>query len=815
MKGLHATLAGDLRSVGHFLIPLGMLHVLRLGSLLGWFGTPEPDIESNVYGPPMVPLMVSLATTALTMFVVVVLMVQTSPSRAGGHFATRPVRPSARVLSGVLALGIVLWVPFVLTDVIALAVLGEPMRVAFPAVADTALVHAVWIVCVLPALWMWRSGREIWVGSIMAVLAVGLSALTVWGWFEMTRIGHEGAFFNSAMTRARLLAVFIVAGVLGWLLLLREWNGGWWSPVRRVGGVAGIAALTAAGLFFWPRGDSGPAREVSLEGAEVRATRRDDGGVHLSMVIPTTTVEGNEDRVMRIAGASLDGEKLPIWDRPVGPSWFAMGHTLSPALAGRIASELDSEAVLLADVAEPAAHKVFHSRDLPDVAWPEGEERKVSLGLDGRAFHWERVASMPVEPGARDGAWTLVEIGEGGPNEWRLSLLFRSVRGFLKEWPEKRSLGFVLVGGEAERAEVSSGAYPVASISGGSLSLQGYWADFQSRGDKGKPSGGERLLIYRLVPGERLAGSWRGRATMEGVARAGRGLARRQRDREPADVTDWMRQEAPPAVDADGSEVRRYLATLLSQLNDVDGHLSEGHPAVEWMSGLAAGRENGVELLLRGRGALAMDDHTERRAIDAALAEGFRREDLPRLVGIDAVLVAAGERRWLEDVESELVAGAKEGRYEPLERLMELPNRGGMSHEELFELFLRYPRPDWYRLLGRDAALKRAMDRRIREWWESMAPSVDPLGGEPGFPVELALAAGFPEAPERLHRLAGAVGSFALHGGIDSLVARYFDTDGWLDHSGGWHADEFLTRDPSRFEFDPARGKYVWKGDSE
>lgn len=813
MSGLQAMLAGDLRAVRHLLVPLAGLHVLRLGAQLGWFGTPAPDLATSSHGPPMLPLLVSFVTAVLTFVAGVTMALQSSPSRVDGFLATRPVNRGRRVLVGVLGLGLLLWLPFVLTDAIALMALGEAARVVCPAVADTALVRGVAVGAALAALWLGRSRREIWVGSVVVAAALGLSALVVWGWFEATRIGHEGAFFASAVVRPRSLAAVAVAGVLGWILLVTQWRCGWWTGRRRIGAVGGIVALSAFGLFAWPRNGSGPRREIALAGAEVRATLEPDGRQHLSVVVPTGTADGGEDRVVRVAAARVDGRVLPFWDPPVTTAWFGMGHTISPALARRIGGDLASEGLLLADVAEPGTHKVFYSRNLPDIGWRDGEERTVSLGLDGRAFVWRRVASLPVEPGAHDGGWTLAaeeRAGDGGRRV--LSLHLRSVRGFLEPGHAagRQHHCFVLRRAAGDLAEVSSGGHEATRFPGGALDWRGYRVEFRSAGTAEEPPDGERLLVYRLVPAERLVARWEGRVTMERRGGPGQQLAHRRRERDPAELARWMQDEPPPSVVAGEMEVRSHLAAMLSRLNETDGHLPERHPAIGWMSALAARREDGVGWLLRARAALAMNDYTTRRAIDAALADGFRREDLPRLVGIEAVLEAAAARGWLGDVESELVAGAKEGRYEPLEQLLALPGRGGMGEGELFDLFLRVPRPGWYRLLGRDEAVRARMDRQIRAWWDSMPTSADSVG-DPGFPMDLALAAGFPEAPERLHRLAAALGST---GWLDVQVSQYFERDGWYRPSGGRETEQFLALDPAGFEFDSGRGKYVWKGES-
>ena len=140
---------------------------------------------------------------------------------------------------------------------------------------------------------------------------------------------------------------------------------------------------------------------------------------------------------------------------------------------------------------------------------------------------------------------------------------------------------------------------------------------------------------------------------------------------------------------------------------------------------------------------------------------------------------------------------------------MKLPDQGGMTRNELFNLFLQRPEPWLYQLLRQDEALKAMMDRKIREWFDTTIPSIAPQEA-PGFPLELALTAGFPDAPKRFHRLGALLGTNYFGGIMDARVDQYFRNPG--DWPGGQFQEFFMKQNPDDFVFDEKTGKYRLKG---
>jgi hypothetical protein len=270
-----------------------------------------------------------------------------------------------------------------------------------------------------------------------------------------------------------------------------------------------------------------------------------------------------------------------------------------------------------------------------------------------------------------------------------------------------------------------------------------------------------------------------------------------------------MRDHPPPAPDAEAKDLRSYLVALLGQLNDLKRWLPEDHPASGWLTSVVAQRDDGIELLLRARAALAMNDHYTQGAIDSALAAEFSREDLPALIEIEKVLHAALQRGWLGDISDPLLKRARRGDAKALEMLMKLPDQGGMTRNELFNLFLQRPEPWLYRMLRQDPTLKAIMDRQIREWFDATIPSIAPQEA-PGFPLELALTAGFTDAPKRVHRLGTLLGTNYLDGRMDMLIDQYFGNP--RDWPGGQFPQFFMKHNPDDFVFDEKTGKYRLKG---
>jgi hypothetical protein len=623
-----------------------------------------------------------------------------------------------------------------------------------------------------------------------------------------------------------MFGTVLMAGLSLWALLGWQLKSGWMPLPRRMAVVAAVIALWTLVLLFFPRGYFIQSEDVSIHNAKVRLLDQERPRLELRTTV--TQVDTEEHWFWSIQKLELDGQKVPVWNRlvsePSGHTFVSGGGSIQWSLAVLIAGDLGQGYLLEGDVLPPGRGVLsWVSQNLTGTSLHEGDEHEVAIHLKGRAYLWEKAAEMPLAEGAQDAGWTLVQdtlrrahahsaATEAGASPSRgLSLHYRQSRRFLEDFPQNPPFYFVLVDDENRIVEIARHGHCAARMGGGALNWLGYRVEFRhrlhSRGSLNKA----RLCIYRLVEVNSIASTWQGNVEVEGPPGPGQRLADRKGEKEPEDVNEWMKRNPPPALNANEREVRTYLAELLGQLNSLKKYLPMQHPAIDWLTLVVSQQKQGTELLLRAREALAGNDHYARHAIDSALAAGFSRGDLALLTEVQAVLNEAAKRGWLLDVKEDLIDRAGEGEYEAIKHLMTLPDYGGMTENDFFEVFLRKPDPDFYRLLREDERLKVRMDAQIREWFETIPPSIDLPGGETGFPMELALAAGFPDAPERLHRLITWVGVESLSiGSMHITLDRYFADRHWPP--GGWEAF-FIKQNPADFEFDEESGKYRLKGD--
>ncbi|HKK17536.1 MAG TPA: hypothetical protein VJ952_02545 [Opitutales bacterium] len=820
-------LLADLRKLWPLVIFALVLQTLRLGTMVGWFGTPAPDLAMS-QGQSLFSTFLGLPLILVPLMILVIVLIHHCHPAWESFITTRPISKRRRVLTCALVVALMFWLPVVLVDFLALVLTGQPTALILPAVADSMLWYGVWLAVLMPAFWLWRTFREINFGLVSMIGAIGFSMLALWGWFEFRWIGHDGVFFMSAMTRPRLLLGALMLGLALWGFLLWQIKRGWLDLGRRSIVAASIVALCTSGFFLLPRERSEANAVIEASDFKVRLLARNPAV--LSVESPINKVGSAVESMQVLRKLILDEGKVPVWPRPVHSvrprSGFSMSY-VDWSLLDRIRQDTSAEYLVMGTVPAPAAVKAWHSY-LPGLSLHVGESHEVSMDFAGLKFEWEKMVELPVKPGASEAGWVLAQVvgdafgssavqAEAMGNSYALSLHFRLVRGFLEGLPSsdgaESRLGAVLINDDAQSVWVAShGHMSKESLSGpsGPLGWYGLKIGFPK---EAKLAPNQRLLIYRKVETGRFQTTWSSTVEVVDDNEGGSRSADHPLNREASEVAQWMSENTPPIAGAAEAEIRHYLVGLLSQIHRLRHSLDADHPAIAWLAQVASQREDGVELLLRARQALAVNEHRAQRAIDAALSIGFSREDLPLLTEVDPVLEEAATRGWLNDIGAELAKRAKQGDSNMLEHLMKLPDFGGLSREELLNIFREAPSTRVYRYLKQDDQLKATMDQQVQEWFEAIPPSID--HSKPGFPLELALAAGHSEAPERLHRLgeAAAKTSMSLQGYFVGIVVESY----FRDEKGRRYreAEDFLKEDPADFEFDEASGKYRLKGASQ
>jgi hypothetical protein len=779
-----------------------------------------------------------------------------SPARRDGFLATRPMPGRALLLAKAGFIAALVLLPAVLQEAATVASLGTPWLYVARAAGERAVKAA--LLALVPACLAlyWGSLRE-YVTEGLGLL-LGLWVVLVGAAVVASRVVPalgQPPPSASLMARAVWCAVLILPFALA--------RGTHLARQRRHSVVVAAGVLACLTYLLWPwDAFRAPRRDACLaEPALAKAT--------IDVPLPGIGVNSYsyQGSMGHLHGPSVDVH-IELIPPPAGwqVRWYTESATVSsggrtaicPSLARRrpifephyrvaIADDARAWAALLGPDALIDAGNGFMRQPnsasvrLPaDVLGNDGVPHEVALSCTfaGDAFRWERVADLPLTPGARADLplWhcTVTRATRAGA-ELRVSLLLREVllgmtadpnlsRAGRQQLPDPDRHEFLLYS-PADRLGVAGG-------------LQS-WGDSAGFGSGATAAGSAHLALRYTVPAmvPELAADpdWR-QARLVVLRRTYIGsLSRRwdsgplllraspryghppaAGDAQPSDAEFRQRLAAlvPPPPDAPRAAVGQYVYEVLRLVEDKRLMPEPFHPCVQ---ALAAYVPTHLDLFLDG---LAASTSLAEWTLLAALTAGATEEQKPAVMGHLAqeprLVGVILNRGWLDE--------ARDSLYALLQRA------GGLEREELralawFEDPRTYPRllaefearPSlaYYALLRRLPGISPALDASVIRIWRRRPPvirSAD-VDWDTAPVVAMALRRGEAEALRETYRRLSVYRDDGAGNRVlfldalrDSLITGMpADTRHDPDALATW----LLKHRPEDFHYDAARQRFV------
>jgi len=356
------------------------------------------------------------------------------PAGTDGFLQTRPVAPVMRWLPKFALWGILMALPVVLVQPVMLwlhrvdAEAGYLALVVFRASLGVCGVYGV-LACVM--VWVPRERLAVWLClPLMFFLLFHQASHTT---VLREAVGDAGFWADHDLSASRILMALNMAGLAGFVVA--AWRLGRGRLVTLLAGVAGMAALVLACLWFWPMSllsryepevAAEPARVRELAGqtrvlvsGALRETRspRSTYCSDAIVVLPPDTLEWaalvdhGPAKPMRLAdGTEINGEILldgRLWNVPDRRLMWQAVNPPNPTtslirllrLPDRLARDLTMSAADMGRYAGPAPMSAAQNL-LTDARLPQGSRVSLSGQVSCEWFRPVVLGSVPLESGA-------------------------------------------------------------------------------------------------------------------------------------------------------------------------------------------------------------------------------------------------------------------------------------------------------------------------------------------------------------------------------------------------------------------------------
>jgi hypothetical protein len=814
------------------------LLLLQIPIRLGLVGSFAPDPSQNAWRPILLEGMFSLVAFVIAAKFVCLTVYQDSPARRERILATRPV--TGRALFAAKALAILLFVvlPHVVATVVYLALSGLPSGFVLTGAVESLLLSLVLCAAAAAFSLLWESLPRFYVGAGVAAA----SALILPFLIEAREYLPAGLRLRpDSLPHAPILFALLCLAAAGFAALAALHLRRPWPLWRRLAVLPLIAVLTV--LLT-------PAVSRSIENRNSLAITPTEPAVLVKRVVNRNMVNGRAEITVALSPApavapdpALDvcwhlrsfavGDRTHSLNRApdprTHPAQVIPRREITPALHYALRKHFPEDYGLVTDSAGrigaiKPAWAAFREKNLPAAPAP------IHAGFLGRRYSWQLVAELPLEAGssATDGrdTWTVHGTATPPARSLAISLTHFGPKLWFGRDPEpvdfeQANHRFFLADTKRHHILPLDDWHPIRTRLATSTACprQGLVLQLDEWPGRATPAeddlGSLRLLVFRPRYEDSITFDWRSRGNVDlrsEIAAGGGELARDKQDLKPDDIAKWLEENPAPAPDSPAPEVARWLVEVIERTNRCS-NLQSDHPL---LPALAALVPHHLDLILRAHEALAMDQHSSRRALDDALATGLRRDQLPQLAShIDrhpALLTHVERRGWAADLAPQIAELARRGRTHTsiYQVAASLPDRAGLSNAELAAAFRLWPDPNLYQALRPVPGLETELDAYIDHLVANRMPLLRTAGNS--WTLELAILSGHPDAPHRLHRsLSFSLNVSRYHGDwLGSQIQRHFDPADFADIQNNPEelAQWFFKQDPATFRFDPATGRF-------
>lgn len=842
---------------GRWIMILLWLALLVLGLLANLGITTReqlrPDVQSAIsilQGPSLLLLSAFLAS-----IIIVTTVREDTPAVRENFLSTRPVPPRALWLSKAAFLLLVIVLPVLLRNVLYLILSGQGLRISLLGTLQVAL----WVVPVTALL---AGFSALWATRIRFAIALATASVAVWACALLADVFTDTPAFQRALFEGPVVfACSVGLAALAFLLLTAKPQ--WLRlPFRAKLPVAVLIPL--GGLAFWLFGPAmtpsvspvGTLPAVPVTG-ELSATetgyqyswrRRHDLPAELSLQLnpdrPANLSPGQEI-VWQFSEVTCNGQshRSRVRDPLDLLRMSNLSRQLSLPMVRMVEQHLDQKPSWIVESPQQ------YSPSPPSQAIPAAPDSdqllRFSATLKGSLYEWRVAADLPLTAGSSasdgQGEWTIsyaeksssrgyfvVALQTSRPELW---LSARPDDRASHATPYLRDASFVLYDPDRNRALFFDQSVPWtqsrAQATGyvhRSLELVSPFDRYSRESDRSNGDFTEnlRLLILRPHYVGHIVRTWK---ALHGMRPAylpyspGSGLAQRERNVSSGQFAYWFDQLDKPSPDASSETIQAFLLAVVEQASHCRFSIHANDPVV---ADLALYVQRHLELFLRIKEALAMDDHIPSRLLIQAIIRGATPSQTDALVealrrdhDLIQVLEARGwTRAALPTLREQFHAGSR-GSIAVLARYGELDAQAPLLLAEL----RRDPRTHLYNILRSLPGIEPGLDRTVHTIWNERPRHISTREPFNSDPLRIALLHGLSEAVTELHSLVRQnreenstnPSNIYQAGG---LLQNRFLLEGVpfsKRHNELFVTDWFLARSPGDFHFDPISRRFALK----
>ena len=775
-----------------------------------------------------------------------------TPAVLERFLSTRPVPPRSLWISKALFLLLALVLPLLGKNILYLAFSGQELRTVLLGTLQMAL----WVV---PATALTAAFAALW--ATIARLVAAITTMIIVGWgcalaadLLLPRSAVRDDLLDAPLTFACALGLAALAFVL--LTTSRRML---LQPLRTMLPLAVMIPL--GGLAFWLFGPAmNPVMEAVGPGPELPATGElspSEAGHQYSWWSQSSgrtnglTLRLNLDRPSKLPASQelawqfsetrCNGKSYPQPVRSPGELLVSgdLVRQLSDPMIHVTEHHLGQKLRWMTDHFSRASLAGPQVTSRPVPAEPGSDQLlEFSADLQGTIYEWEVAADLPLQAGhsveGEQERWTVLNVSLPRRGGLALALDCSRTELWLSKRPGEqaspagrygRDIAFVLSAPSRGRAYFERNHFSPQSRAAGSgyvqrsfsLTFNGNQELTQFLGDS---TDDLRVLILRPRYAGSIARRWTGAPGMRPAyltSYHGGGLARREKLLSAGQFARWFGQVEKPSPESSPEAISQFLVSVLEKSAHCRSSIAHDDPIVGVLARYVPGH---LDLFLRARQALAMDDHTPQRLLDRTLILGCTPSQTGRLVeairtdpDLLEILVARG---WSREALPTLMEKFHAGRVDS--RMLSVLARFGKLEPFVPSLLAglrRNPDTSTYNLLRSLPGLETRLDASVRAMWEERPRAMlsdDPFNSSH---LKVAILHGLQGALDELHVLTRQTREERpndLHN-ADNLLREQFlqeipKSDRRQDEV---LVDWFLAHSPEQFHFDPISRRFALK----
>jgi hypothetical protein len=810
MKTFAACIRAEFRRALPILPWLAGCHAFALAIRTRWAG----EVSSQLAA------ITEWTTWALALLVVVISLWWDAPLRRDRFLATRPLRFLPLLRAKWVALVLIAVLPFAVVDFIALRFAG--VRGGFLALATLQACgfHLAALCALFPAVWWWRSRA-----TAFTALGITFAALMVTGALLAHLHGNRNLHGGKALgfpVNTLLIVVMLAGFALGAFML--------WAPFAKRAEwlrISVFAALAGASLYcgLWVSIRPPAADEVKhpslVSVSQMTPGYQDVGYEWFHAGVPPEPQAPEIDVIWSFSKLRVNGRDLRPWQRRK-VKFDTTSYQVHHALARHFGSAFR----------KPDADGTYYS---PNIAilpenFPPEPPHAVEMEILETRCRWEVVVDMPLKAGATatlpEGSLRVTrfsaETAMANDPKLRFSLEpVLEVRALLADvWgagleDSIASLHPCIV--DPQTGTVWAMGFKIHTKGFGNpkvlvLQLPAFQIDSLSRREDGLDFPHDlRFVVLRPHVIKRVAHAWESREVPRLKTRfAPSGRVESEPSQKDVDIFEWLARHPVPAESGTSAEAESWLLRFIPVMRDNHHQIRDRDPWNRMLEKIGPLVTHHPEVVLRHAGSGQVE-----WLLQSAIRKYLPRDTAQRFPDFATnryLTETYISRGWAADLAETARTAARGGLSWTVDNLLRaVPREIGLSQDEWLDFFRLSPSAETYQALA-DTVIPR--DRLDREVDARLALfRVRPAGYRTP-DLELALARGRQEAPRWLKQDYEALSRSPFHSGALELLEKYFDVlpvprDRNFREARDRQVEWFLSIDPDRFVFDPAKRRYV------